>query len=43
MYKIIGEVLLFAFSLPMIGYQTLMGLEALIDVAAQVSEYARIK
>ncbi len=43
MFKIIGEVLLYGVSLPLIAFQAFMGLDSFIDLLAQLSEYGRIK
>lgn len=43
MYRMIGDILLFAVSLPLIALQTFLGMEALMDVFAQISEYTSMK
>jgi|GEM_PF-5331149 len=43
MYQMIGEILLYAVSLPLVGFQTIMGIDAMIDVFAQFAEYVRMK
>lgn len=41
MSRMVGETLLYFISLPLFAFQTLMGIESLADVFAQVSEFSR--